>query len=228
MPKIHTLILTAITLSLLFVSPIKTLAVDDTTVTENLKKRLQETVATTKTQEPSLSAYKSFVGVIRDVIKDTLIIEDKDGEKSIRIASGSALLRSPGNTTIKTEDLRLEDYCIAIGKLDSTDPSEMDSARLIVSTTPLSSSSKLTGLATITKIGKTTLDITPLGGGEIKILTLDSDTALKSPLGDALVLKDINIGDSVLYTAIQEEKSIVVTNLMRVGFATEPSPSPSN
>lgn len=227
MPKIQKIILTAITISLFLVSPNLASAVDDTTITENLKKRLQETVSITKMEESTLSSYKSFVGVIRDVIKDTLVIEDKDGEKSIRIASGSALLRNPGNKSIKIEDIRLEDYCIAIGNLDSSDPNEMESIRLIVSTTPLNSSYKTTGLATITKIGKTTLDTTPLGGGEVKTLSIDSDTTIKSPLGDALVLKDINVGDSVLYTATQEEKSIVVTNLMRVGFATEPSSSPS-
>jgi len=228
MPKIQTLIFTAILASLLFSFPLPVLAVDDETITENLKKRLQETVSTAKNQEPPLSSYKSFVGVIRDVIKDTIIIEDKDGEKSIRIASGSALLRAPGNSTIKTEDIRLEDYCIAIGKLDPTDTNEMDSLRLIVSTSPLTTTAKTTGLATISKINKNTFDLTPLGGGEIKTITLDSDTTLKSPLGDALVIKDINVGDSILYTATLEEKSITATNIMRIGFATEPSSSPSN
>lgn len=225
MSKIHTFLLST---ALIFISSLPLLsssthAVSEEEVRDNLKKRLQETVIAAS-PSPTPITYKSLVGVIRDVIKDTLVIQDKDGEKNIRLASGSALVRSPGNANIKSDDIRLDDYAIAIGHFIADD--ELESIRLVVSTEPLTSSSKISGLATITKITKTTLTVSSGNGeGEIKSLLVDTKTVLKSPVGDSLDLTDLQVGDSLLYTGTVEKDSIKVTNIMRIGFAAAPSPT---
>lgn len=193
----------------------------DAEATENIKKRLQETIEETNTSLLPLNNYKSFVGVIRDVIKDTLILEDKDGKKNIKLASGSAILRSPGNATIKADSIRIDDYAIAIGNLIEDD--ELESVRLIVSATPLSLTNKQVNLVKITKLSSSTLTVVPVSGGETKSITLTTKSSLKTALGESLDTKDLSVGDSILYTANLEKDKATVTTLMRIGFASPDS-----
>lgn len=190
----------------------------DAEATENIKKRLQETIGDQSNDLLPINKYKSFVGIIRDVIKDTLILEDKDGKKSIKIASGSAIVRSPGNTTIKTDSIRIDDYAIAIGNLLEDD--ELESVRLIVSTNPLTTSNKQVNLVKITKITNSTLTVIPISSGETKTITLSTKSNLKTALGESLDSKDLSVGDSILYTASVEKDKATVTTLMRIGFAS--------
>ncbi len=197
----------------------------DAEATENIKKRLQETISDTSLELLPLNKYKSFVGIIRDVIKDTLILEDKDGKKSIKIASGSAIIRSPGNASIKADSIRIDDYAIAIGTLMEDD--ELEGVRLIVSTNPLSASNKQVNLVKITKIASSTLTVVPVSSGESKTITLTTKSSLKTALGESLDSKDLAVGDSILYTANLEKEKATVTTLMRIGFASpDASPSP--
>lgn len=202
--------------------------VSDDTVTDNLKKRLQETLRG-ETATPSATSYKSFVGVIRDVIKNTLIIEDKDGKKNVMIKDAATLVRSPGNATIKAENIRIDDYVIAIGNLKESD--ELEAVRVIVSTEPLSTSAKQAAAAKITKITKSALTLAPLTGGEAKVVTLNSKTKYKTSLGESLELADLVLGDSLIYTALEgKDNALTATSIMRIGFAdpdASPSPLPS-
>lgn len=207
------------------VSPSPTPATStDAEATENIKKRLQETI-NVDTPLLAINKYKSFVGIIRDVIKETLILEDKDGKKSIKIASGSAIVRSPGNANIKADSIRIDDYAIAIGTLVEDD--ELESVRLIVSTSPLSLTNKQVNLVKITKITNSTLTVIPVSSGESKTITLAPKSVLKTALGESLDAKDLSIGDSIIYTANVDKDKATVTTLMRIGFASpDASPSP--
>lgn len=201
--------------------------ISDETITENLKKRLQETIGENVTTTPT-KANKSFVGVIRDVIKNTLVVEDKDGKKNVMITDGAAIVRSPGNATIKADSIRIDDYVIAIGTLRESD--ELEAVRVIVSTTPITTVVKKAEVARITKIAPSTLTLSTLVGGETKTITINAKTALKSSLGESLEVKDLSVGDSIIYTAIENKTTLTATSLMRIGFAdpeasTSPSPS---
>lgn len=196
-------------------------------ITENLKKRLQETIG--ETTEAEELSYKSFVGVIRDVIKDTLVIEDKDGKKKIVIKEGASIVRSPGNKTIPVDSIRIEDNIISIGKLKESD--ELEAVRIIVSADPLSTTSKTSSLARITKISKSAITTTSIDSGSTKTINLTTKTALKSSLGESLELTDLNVGDSIIYTATIAKDTLTATSLMRIGFAdpdasASPLPSP--
>jgi len=184
-------------------------------VTENLKKRLQETLDETKDSDEL--NYKSFVGVIRDVIKDTLVIEDKDGKKKIVIKSDASIVRSPGNKTIPVDSIRIEDNIISIGKLKESD--ELEAVRIIVSADPLSTTSKVSSLARITKISKSAITTTSIDSGSTKTINISSKTTLKSSLGESLELTDLNVGDSIIYTATLSKDTLSATSLMRIGFA---------
>ncbi len=197
-------------------------------VTESLKKRLQETLAEDN-PTPAL-AYRSFVGVIRDVIKDTLVIEDKDGKKKIVIQDGASVVRSPGNKTIPVDSIRIDDNVISIGTLKESD--ELEAVRIIVSADPLTTTTKTSALARITKLTKSSVTTTTLNTGETKTILINQKTTLKSSLGESLELADLNVGDSIVYTASQAKDTLTATSLMRIGFAdpdasTTPVPSPS-
>lgn len=202
--------------------------ISDETITENLKKRLQETLDNDAT--PSASSYRSFVGIIRDVIKNTLVVEDKDGKKNVMIQDNATIVRSPGNATIKAENIRIEDYLIAIGTLRESD--ELQAIRIIVSVNPLSTINKKTGAAKITKINKNDLVVTSLSGGETVELTLSQKTKLKTSLGESLETTELSVGDSIIYTALDSKDELTLTSLMRIGFSDDtpnasPIPSPT-
>ena len=197
-------------------------------ITESLKKRLQETIGETNQTEAEQN-YKSFVGVIRDVIKDTLIIEDKDGKKKIVIKEGASIVRSPGNKTIPTDSVRIEDNIISIGSLKESD--ELEAVRIIVSADPLTATSKVSALARITKISKTAITTTSIDSGSTKIINLNTKTSLKSSLGESLEVTDLNVGDSIIYTATLAKDTLAATSLMRIGFAdpdASANPSPDS
>ncbi len=119
-------------------SPSPTASTNDiNAVTENLKKRLQATISGDDADLP-LSSHRGLIGVIRDVIKDTIILDDKDGKKKVLVGDKTVLLRSPGNTAIKIDDVRIDDYIIAIGNPGADD--ELAGLRIIVSATPLTTS----------------------------------------------------------------------------------------
>ena len=191
-------------------------------VTENLKKRLQETIG----ESPSSDElnYKSFVGVIRDVIKDTLIIEDKDGKKKIVIKNDASIVRPPGNKTIPVDSIRIEDNIISIGSLKEND--ELEAVRVIVSADPLTTTAKVSSLARITKISKNTIPTTSIDNGSTKVINVSTKTVLKSSLGESLEITELNVGDSIIYTATLNKDTLTATSLMRIGFADEPASTP--
>lgn len=196
----------------------------DEQVTENIKKRLQETLEET---DPSISSYKSFVGQVQDVIKNTLIITDKDGKKNVVIKDDTNIVRSPGNAKINADSIRIDDYVIAIGSLKESE--ELEAVRIIVSADSLTTSNKSAGLAKITKISKSNLTVTPLSGGETKILAISSKTTLKTNLGESLDLTDLTIGDSIVYTYTTSKDTLTATAVMRIGFAdSSPTPTPTD
>lgn len=198
--------------------------ITDEEVTENLKKRLQNDLDQPKTT-PTLG-YTSFVGVIRDVIKNTLVIEDKDGKKKIVIKENATVVRTPGNKTIPVDSIRIDDNLISIGMLRETD--ELEAVRVIVSADPLNTTTKISSHARITKISKSTLTTSSINSEETTVITLNSKTTLKSSIGDTLELSDLSVGDSIIYTATQSKDTITATSLMRIGFADPQEAAPSS
>lgn len=194
---------------------------------DSVKKRLQESLA--KNPE-SKELIKAYIGTIKDVIKDTLVVEDKDGKKHVTLTDSTTLLRSPGNATIKAEDVRIGDAIIAIGYPETED--ELRGARLIVSSTPFAAPAKTTGLGQITKIGKTSLEIETKDGN--LTLTLTSKTIYKTPT-ELIELADLDVGDRVIYTASTTANESSATIIMRIRTTSvespvtsaRPKPSPS-
>ncbi len=176
-------------------------------VTDNLKARLKQT------QDTALSdPNRAYVGTVKDVIKDTIVMQDKDGKRDIKITSDTAIVRTPGNTPIKPDSIRIDDSIIAIGVPTETDV--MNGKRLIVSTTPFVAPSKSTAMGTIKKITKSTIAVTV--GDNDRNLDLSSTTTLKSIAG-TIALSDLAIGDTVIYTALNDnDGSLSTTIVMRI------------
>ncbi len=182
-------------------------------ITENLKKRLQDTL--TPSQTPPLNSARAYIGIVKDVIKDTLIIEDKDGKKDVKLDAQTNILRTPGNATIKVDNIRIDDYIIAIGY-----PQESDillGKRLIVSVDPIKPPTKNTGLGTLTKITKSSLTLT-VNDSEL-VLATNAKTIYKSTVA-SIEATDLSVGDTVIFTSLVEgESKQTATTLMRVQTA---------
>jgi hypothetical protein len=190
-------------------------------VTENIKKRLQNSLSGTEETSTGAVTLRSYVGTIRDVIKETIVIEDKDGKKNVVVTDDTVILRSPGNAPIKIDDVRIDDSIIAIG--DSQTPDELSGRRLIVSATPLAESTKLRGLGVISKLGKSTITLTT--ASETVELITNAKTIIKSTASTTLDVTDLSVGDTIIFTATQDEDDKTATGIMRIK-TTSASPTP--
>jgi hypothetical protein len=180
-------------------------------VTQNLKKRLQASLETTDV--PAISSARAYVGVVKDVIKDTIILQDKDGKKDIKLVEDTTILRTPGNAVIKADNIRIDDYIIAIGYLGQDNI--LTGRRLIVSADPIKSPPKISGIGTIEKLGKTSLTLRV--DGQDQIFTLTGKTIYKSA-GGSIELADLAVGDTLIFTALVDDNSdLTATILMRIG-----------
>lgn len=182
----------------------------DAEATENIKKQLKESLnlsdSATTTQKT-----KAYVGLVKDVIKDTVIIEDKDGKKDVKLEEDTTILRSPANTTIKPENIRIDDYIIAIGY-----PGEADillGKRLIVSVEPIKPPAKTSNIGTITKIGKGSLTIKL--EDKDQLVSTTTKTIIKSSVS-TIEFSDLSVGDTLIYTATVDDDDLTATVLMRV------------
>ncbi len=182
-------------------------------ITENLKKRLQDSLA--GEAPPSIGTARAYIGIVKDVIKDTLIIEDKDGKKDVKLDGQTNILRTPGNATIKAENIRIDDYIIAIGYPQETDI--LLGKRLIVSVDPIKPPTKNTGLGTISKITKSSLTLTK--DDTEQVLTTTAKTIYKSTVA-TIEPTDLAVGDKIIYTAlVDSDTKLTATVLMRVQTA---------
>jgi len=182
-------------------------------VTENLKKRLQDNLGADEDTPTPISNARAYIGVVKDIIKDTVIIEDKDGKKDIKLVGDTDILRSPGSTTIKPENIRIDDYIIAIGYPDELGEKNLRGRRLILSSTPINSPSKASDMGTVVKLGKD--EITVSVGGEEKVLSITSKTIFKSTSG-TIEYSDLSEGDTLVYTAkVGDDDELTATHVMR-------------
>lgn len=188
-------------------------AASDVQVTDSLKARLQETLSPDSSASPSADANRAYVGKVTDVINGTIVMEDKDGKKDIKIGDDTVIVRTPGNAVIKEDSVRIDDSIIAIGVPAETDV--LTAKRLIVSTTPFQDPAKSTAMGTIKKMTKSALTLTV--GDKDQVLGLSSTTVLKTP-SSTIALTDLSIGDTVIYTALNnDDGSLSATIIMRTG-----------
>lgn len=187
-----------------------------TTINENLKKRLQESLVAEDDKSISPANTKGYIGKIKDIIKDTVIMQDKDGNKDIKFNENTTILRSPGNATIKPQDMRIDDYIIAIGT--PIDSEVLEGKRIIVSIDPIQTTSKTTGFGTISKLSKTSLTL--LVDGSDKLVTINTKTLYKSPVA-IIDFTDLSAGDTVIYTATKDDDDVLTASvIMRVKTAS--------
>ncbi|MFH2019628.1 MAG: hypothetical protein ABII80_03390 [bacterium] len=194
---------------------------DGTQATENLKNRLKQTIGE-ETTTNSLTLAKGYVGKVKDIVKNTLVFEDKEGKKNLQITDDSLILRSPGNSEIDLPSVRLDDSIIVMGY--PLENSEIDGRRIIVSTLPFTPPTKASGFGIIAAITKNTLTLTSPSSEDSLILTTTAKTLYKTPLG-ILDSTDLTIGDTVIYTAlVNDNQDLTTTVLMKIKTATSPSP----
>lgn len=181
-------------------------------VTENLKKRLQDSLLASSSPTPDpLLTLRSYVGTVKDVIGTTLVIDDKDGKKDVKITDAATIVRSPGNTVIKAANINIGDSIIAIGTPETDEI--LLGKRLIVSSSPITASNKISSVGTIKSITKAILTLTVNNSDQV--LDLTSKTIFKSPAG-TIELADLTVGDTVIYTATLDDEDQTATIVMRI------------
>lgn len=202
----------------------------EATITENLKNRLKETINSVEVvPTPDTVGY---VGRIRDIVKNTLVVEDKSGKKNILVNDETTIVRSPGSAEIKLESVKIGDAIIAIGS-PGTGGTETIGKRIIVSDTPFEPPAKLSGIGKITKLSTKLVEITD-GTGTATTIMLSDKTVVKSPK-ELIELTDMNENDMVIYSALVDTKDVTkltATILMQIkqsepSIEESPSPKPT-
>lgn len=92
-------------------------------VREEVQKRLEQA---------SVGQKKAVVGTLTDIINTTLVLDTRQGEVSVRVATDAAILRN--RQEIGFEDLELDEYAIAMGYLD--EEGQLLGRRIVVSDQP--------------------------------------------------------------------------------------------
>lgn len=197
----------------------------DQTITENLKNRLKETINAidvAPTKGPV-----GYVGTIRDIVKNTLVIEDKAGKKNVLVTEETTLVRAPGNAEIKLDAIKIGDAVIAIGTAPN-DGSETVGKRIIVSESPFTPPIKATGMGRLSKVKPKSAVVTDMTNGNVITLSFSDKTVVKTPL-ELISLEDLNDDDIIIYSGLADEDDNTVasaTVLMRIKSG-EPEPSVS-
>ncbi len=180
-------------------------------VTENLKKRLQESLEG-ETTDSTLSLARAYIGTVKDLIKTNIILEDKDGEKTVSIHEDATILRTPGSATIKAENIQIDDYIIAMGYFEEGDT--LSARRIIVSTSPITAPAKSSGHGTISAINKSSLELAR--GEETQEIFFTTKTVIKTP-SELIELTDLEIGDKIVFTAtVDKDEDLTATILMKI------------
>ena len=180
-------------------------------IAESLKERLKDSLTASPSALPK-SEYRALIGVIKDVIQKTLIVETKDGKKQVTIGDDATIVRSPGNATIKQDSVRIDDYVIAMGTIKEDDV--LSGRRVIVSTSPLTTTQKKTGYGQVTDIKGKVLTLS-FEDQEIA-LTSDADTIIKSKDSSSLSLTDIPMNSRIIYTAEVSKDTTLATTIMLI------------
>jgi len=179
------------------------LVLADDQVTENLKERLKSAVSDVQVnQVEEATNRKGYIGTVTDIIQNTIILEDKEGKKSIKIDDDSTIIRNPGNSKIELTSVQIDDSIIAIGDLIEAD--ELQGKRMIVSANSFSPPTKISGVGTISQLNRYSYSLTSKDSDEELELFFTNKTIYKSP-SELLENTDLQEGDEILYTAIKDK-----------------------
>lgn len=172
------------------------------TITENLKKRLKNTL---KSAQQNLITDteikpKAFVGQVKDIIQQTVNIATKDDQRYAALTEETTIIRSPGNTLIKPENIRIDDFIIAMGYPQPDNPTTLTAKRVIVSQKLTLDLAKTSGLGQITKLTSTSLTLKNPQTQEETTLSLTRQTVVKNK-EKILSLTDLEEEQTIIYTA---------------------------
>jgi hypothetical protein len=193
---------------LAFFNPAQISATTETEVTDSLKERLKETLSNTPTANEIIATRpnRAYIGMIKDVIQKTLIIETKDGKRQVVLTDDTTIIRTPGNATIKADSLRIDDYLIAIGT--PKDENSLTGIRLIASTNSLTNTTKKTGYGQITKLTATSLTLS--NQDQELALTINNKTIIKTKSESNLKISDLQENSRIIYTAEKDLATVLM------------------
>ena len=145
------------------------------------------------------------------MIQKTLAVDTKDGRKQVVVNEETTLLRSPGNVVIKLENIRIDDYLIAMGTIKDEDT--FIGKRLIVSTTKVLDNTKKSGYGQITELKKSSFTLT--SSGNEQTIYFNNKTRVKSKDNPSLKTSDLELNTRLIFTAeIDDDDDLVATTIM--------------
>lgn len=212
MKKIITIILALYTLSFTTGNLVAQENIDsDEVITENLKQRLQDSLESARQNliTPS-NPPTAYVGTVLDIVQESAEVQTKDGIRYAKMSDKTTIIRRPGNIAIDLDDIRINDFIIAMGYQDND--TSINSKRVIVSQTIEPQLQKTSGSGTITQL--TILEVTiEAQNGSLTTISITNSTIIKSTT-DILNLENLEIGQVVVYTADIDEGELEATIIM--------------
>lgn len=183
-------------------------------ITENLKQRLQDSLKSARqnliTTDNNANSPIAYVGTVLDIIQESAEIQTKDGIRYAKISEDTTIIRSPGNSEIDLDDIRIDDFIIAMGYQDNE--TSLNSRRVIVSQTLEPVLQKTSGTGVIMDITNSNITIQRPDGTQTE-LSLTKSTIVKSTT-EVLDIENLEVDQSIIYTADIDDEDLDTTIIM--------------
>lgn len=148
---------------------------NEATETAEIAKSVAEKIA--QSQNPP----KAYIGTVTDIAESTIQIKSMDSQiQQISAEQDEVTVVNTKETTSKTvklTDIAIGDFIIAMGYTDGNEV--LEAKRILVSNTPTEQKINVT-LFRVSSVGKKSVDVTPISGGETITVTPEKNTGIYS------------------------------------------------
>lgn len=183
-------------------------------ITENLKQRLQDSLESARqnliTTDNNADSPIAYVGTVLDIVQESAEVQTKDGVRYAKMSEDTTIIRIPGNSVIDLDDIRIDDFIIAMGYQDNE--TSLNSKRVIVSQTLEPVLQKTSGTGIIVDISSSNITIQKPDGTQLE-LSLTKSTIVKSTV-EVLDIDNLEVDQLIVYTADIDDEDLDATIIM--------------
>lgn len=168
--------------------------------TAEIAKSVAEKIALTKNPP------RAYLGTVTDIAESTIQIKSLDSQiQQISTEQDEINVVNAKETTsksVKLTDIAIGDFIIAMGYTDGNEV--LEAKRILISNTP--SDLKINAaLYKVTSVGKKSVDVTPVSGGDTLTITPDKNTVINSYFeGKTKSIKLANISENDMLIVITD------------------------
>ena len=209
--KKTSLLIFAIILSLNFLSLTATgikadeaTSASDTTLTNKIKSRLQETaeegldsIKDELEQKATQPKKKAYIGTIASITADQIELKYKQAAYSIHCSDTTVFEQSPGKTQLDIDDLEIDDFVIAMGFVTQDEP--LDAHRVLIISSPQTPPVRQLISGRIEEIDDSRITV------DSKTITISSKTNLQIKEVEDATIEDLELDDYLFAIVILDE-----------------------